>query len=80
NHSDILSGDYHNDITKFITQKYDLIVDYALQLVLNVITRGQLQNIDIARSYLPIRRLGELTEHSDPIISENAKAIINTLG
>ncbi|KAA6383812.1 MAG: hypothetical protein EZS28_020663 [Streblomastix strix] len=77
---EILSNNYYSDIMKFLTQKYDLIVDYALQLVLNILINGQQETIEIARAILPINRISELTEHKDQIISMNSRAIINLLG
>ncbi|KAA6389993.1 MAG: hypothetical protein EZS28_014477, partial [Streblomastix strix] len=82
NHEDIISADYQSDISKFISQKYDLIVDYALQLVLNILSHGKADSktIETAKSILPLKRIRELSQYRDPIISENAKLLIEILG
>ncbi|KAA6399716.1 MAG: hypothetical protein EZS28_004760, partial [Streblomastix strix] len=77
NHSDILSSNYPASIAKFISQKKDIIVHYTLQLIHNILTHGLQQTVGMAILFFPIRTFEELSEHSDPFIAENARAIIS---
>ncbi|KAA6403771.1 MAG: hypothetical protein EZS28_000709 [Streblomastix strix] len=79
NHTDILSSNYPASIARFISQKSDIIVRYTLQLILNILTHGLPQTIEMAILFFPIRPFEKLSEHVDLFIAENAKAIINIL-
>ncbi|KAA6393810.1 MAG: hypothetical protein EZS28_010662, partial [Streblomastix strix] len=77
NHSDILSSNYPASIARFISQKKDIIVHYTLQLIYNILTHGLQQTVGMAVLFFPIRTFEELSEHTDPFIAENARAIIS---
>ncbi|KAA6402843.1 MAG: hypothetical protein EZS28_001630 [Streblomastix strix] len=79
NHVIILSANYQQDIKNQLTHNHDLIVEYSLQLVLNILTHGLKETIDLARAVLPIPRIAELTKSATQAIADNAKAIIKKL-
>ncbi|KAA6374079.1 MAG: hypothetical protein EZS28_030396 [Streblomastix strix] len=79
NHTDILSSNYPVTIARFISQKKDIIVHYTLQLIHNILIHGLPQTVGMAILFFPVRPFEELSEHTDPFIAENARAIISIL-